>query len=87
MNKEAVLSRINEIGIVPGIRTVSAEDAHFAADAVSSGGIQLRSTVSRSIGSNGSTVFAATEARLCGVRAAAARASSAFACAWAPSCH
>ena len=41
MNKEAVLSRINEIGIVPGIRTVSAEDAHFAADAVSSGGIPI----------------------------------------------
>jgi 2-dehydro-3-deoxyphosphogluconate aldolase/(4S)-4-hydroxy-2-oxoglutarate aldolase len=41
MNKEAVLSRINEIGIIPGIRTASAEDAHFAADAVASGGIPI----------------------------------------------
>jgi len=41
MNKEAVLSRIHEIGIIPGIRTASSEDAHFAADAVSSGGIPI----------------------------------------------
>jgi 2-dehydro-3-deoxyphosphogluconate aldolase/(4S)-4-hydroxy-2-oxoglutarate aldolase len=41
MNKEAVLARIHEIGIIPGIRTASGEDAHFAADAVSSGGIPI----------------------------------------------
>jgi 2-dehydro-3-deoxyphosphogluconate aldolase/(4S)-4-hydroxy-2-oxoglutarate aldolase len=41
MKKEEVLARIYEIGIIPGIRTASGEDAHFAADAVSSGGIPI----------------------------------------------
>jgi 2-dehydro-3-deoxyphosphogluconate aldolase/(4S)-4-hydroxy-2-oxoglutarate aldolase len=41
MNKEAVLTRIHEIGIIPGIRTASGEDAHFAAEAVCSGGIPI----------------------------------------------
>src|SRR5271169_4236352 len=41
MKSEEVLSRIHEIGNVPGIRTSSGQDAHFAADAVSSGGIPI----------------------------------------------
>ena len=41
MNIEEVRARIHEIGIIPGIRTASAEDAHFAADAVASGGIPI----------------------------------------------
>jgi 2-dehydro-3-deoxyphosphogluconate aldolase / (4S)-4-hydroxy-2-oxoglutarate aldolase len=41
MKTEDVLSRIHEIGIIPGIRTSSGQDAHFAADAVASGGIPI----------------------------------------------
>src|SRR5271154_3995337 len=41
MNIEEVRARIHEIGIIPGIRTASGQDAHFAADAVSSGGIPI----------------------------------------------
>jgi 2-dehydro-3-deoxyphosphogluconate aldolase/(4S)-4-hydroxy-2-oxoglutarate aldolase len=41
MNIEEVRARIHEIGIIPGIRTASAEDAHFAADTVASGGIPI----------------------------------------------
>ena len=41
MNKEAVRARIEEIGIIPAIRTASAEEARFAAEAVSSGGIPI----------------------------------------------
>jgi 2-dehydro-3-deoxyphosphogluconate aldolase/(4S)-4-hydroxy-2-oxoglutarate aldolase len=41
MTIDEVLSHIHAIGIIPGIRTASAEDAHFAADAVASGGIPI----------------------------------------------
>ena len=41
MKIEEVLARIHEIGIIPGIRTSSGQDAHFAADAVASGGIPI----------------------------------------------
>src|SRR5271170_5806953 len=41
MNIAEVRARIHEIGIIPGIRTASAEDAHFAADTVASGGIPI----------------------------------------------
>jgi 2-dehydro-3-deoxyphosphogluconate aldolase / (4S)-4-hydroxy-2-oxoglutarate aldolase len=41
MTIDEVRSRIHEIGIIPGIRTASAQDAHFAADAVASGGIPI----------------------------------------------
>lgn len=41
MKKAEVCELIREIGIVPAIRVSSPEDAHFAADAVSSGGIPI----------------------------------------------
>jgi 2-dehydro-3-deoxyphosphogluconate aldolase / (4S)-4-hydroxy-2-oxoglutarate aldolase len=41
MNKKEVCSLIQEIGIVPAIRVSSAEDAHFAAEAVSRGGVPI----------------------------------------------
>jgi 2-dehydro-3-deoxyphosphogluconate aldolase/(4S)-4-hydroxy-2-oxoglutarate aldolase len=41
MNKEEVRARIEEIGIIPAVRTASAEEARFAAEAVSSGGIPI----------------------------------------------
>jgi 2-dehydro-3-deoxyphosphogluconate aldolase/(4S)-4-hydroxy-2-oxoglutarate aldolase len=41
MNPDEVRARINEIGIIPAIRTASEEDARFAVEAVSSGGIPL----------------------------------------------
>jgi 2-dehydro-3-deoxyphosphogluconate aldolase / (4S)-4-hydroxy-2-oxoglutarate aldolase len=41
MNKQDVCDRIQEIGIVPAVRVSSAEDARFAAEAVSSGGIPI----------------------------------------------
>jgi 2-dehydro-3-deoxyphosphogluconate aldolase/(4S)-4-hydroxy-2-oxoglutarate aldolase len=41
MNKEQVRARIQEIGIIPGIRVSSPEDALFAAEAVASGGIPI----------------------------------------------
>ena len=41
MKKEEVLARIHEVGIVPGIRTSSAEDGRFAADAIAKGGIPI----------------------------------------------
>ena len=41
MKKEEVLTRVHEIGIVPGIRTSSAEDGRFAADAIAKGGIPI----------------------------------------------
>ena len=41
MKKEEVHARIEEIGIVPAVRVSSAEDAHFAAEAVSRGGIPI----------------------------------------------
>jgi 2-dehydro-3-deoxyphosphogluconate aldolase/(4S)-4-hydroxy-2-oxoglutarate aldolase len=41
MTAEQVRSRIEEIGIIPGIRLSSAKEALFAAEAVSSGGIPI----------------------------------------------
>jgi len=41
MNKEVIRARIEEIGIIPAIRTASAEEARFAAEAVTSGGIPI----------------------------------------------
>jgi 2-dehydro-3-deoxyphosphogluconate aldolase/(4S)-4-hydroxy-2-oxoglutarate aldolase len=41
MKKEEVRARIEEIGIVPAVRLYSAEDARFAAEAVSHGGIPI----------------------------------------------
>jgi 2-dehydro-3-deoxyphosphogluconate aldolase/(4S)-4-hydroxy-2-oxoglutarate aldolase len=53
MKREEVRARIEEIGIIPAIRVSSAEDARFAADAVSSAGIpivELTLTVPGAIG-------------------------------------
>ncbi|MGC1416830.1 MAG: bifunctional 4-hydroxy-2-oxoglutarate aldolase/2-dehydro-3-deoxy-phosphogluconate aldolase [Candidatus Acidiferrum sp.] len=41
MKKTEVCALIREIGVVPGIRVMSAEDAHFAAESVSHGGIPI----------------------------------------------
>ena len=41
MKKEAVRGWIEEIGVIPAVRVSSAEDALFAAEAVSSGGIPI----------------------------------------------
>ncbi len=41
MNKAEVCALIKEIGIVPAIRVSSAEDAHFASEAVTSGGVPI----------------------------------------------
>jgi 2-dehydro-3-deoxyphosphogluconate aldolase / (4S)-4-hydroxy-2-oxoglutarate aldolase len=41
VKKEEVLAKINEIGIMPGIRTSSAEDGRFAAEAIAQGGIPI----------------------------------------------
>src|SRR5580692_10141326 len=41
MTKDEVCSRIREIGIVPAIRVSSGDDAHFAAEAVTRGGIPI----------------------------------------------
>lgn len=41
MNKQEVRRRIEEVGIIPAIRVSSTEDALFAAEAVSRGGIPL----------------------------------------------
>jgi 2-dehydro-3-deoxyphosphogluconate aldolase/(4S)-4-hydroxy-2-oxoglutarate aldolase len=41
MKKNEVCERIKEVGIIPAIRVCSAEDAHFAADSVASGGIPI----------------------------------------------
>jgi 2-dehydro-3-deoxyphosphogluconate aldolase / (4S)-4-hydroxy-2-oxoglutarate aldolase len=41
MTKEEVCARIREIGIIPAIRVSSGEDAHFAIEAVASGGIPI----------------------------------------------
>src|SRR6266481_1977644 len=40
-NKAEIRARIEEIGIIPGIRLASAEDAIFAAEAVSESGIPI----------------------------------------------
>jgi 2-dehydro-3-deoxyphosphogluconate aldolase/(4S)-4-hydroxy-2-oxoglutarate aldolase len=41
MNRTEVCELIKEIGVIPAIRVCSAEDAHFAADAVAKGGIPI----------------------------------------------
>ena len=41
MTKSDVCSRIREIGIIPAIKVSSTEDAHFAAEAVTHGGIPI----------------------------------------------
>jgi 2-dehydro-3-deoxyphosphogluconate aldolase/(4S)-4-hydroxy-2-oxoglutarate aldolase len=41
VNKQEVRSRIEEIGIIPAVRVSSTEDALFAAEAVSRGGIPI----------------------------------------------
>ncbi len=41
MKKEEVLAKIQEVGIMPGIRTSSAEGGRFAADAIAQGGIPI----------------------------------------------
>ena len=41
MNKAEVCEQIKKIGIIPAIRVSSAEEAHFAADAVAQGGIPI----------------------------------------------
>ena len=41
MNKIEVCAIIKEIGIIPAIRVSSAEEAHFAAEAITSGGIPI----------------------------------------------
>lgn len=41
MTKEEVCSRIREIAIIPAIRVASGDDAHFAAEAVTRGGIPI----------------------------------------------
>jgi 2-dehydro-3-deoxyphosphogluconate aldolase/(4S)-4-hydroxy-2-oxoglutarate aldolase len=41
VKKEEVLAKIQEVGIMPGIRTSSAEDGRFAAEAIAKGGIPI----------------------------------------------
>jgi 2-dehydro-3-deoxyphosphogluconate aldolase/(4S)-4-hydroxy-2-oxoglutarate aldolase len=41
MTREEVCKRIREIAIIPAIRVSSSDDAHFAAEAVTSGGIPI----------------------------------------------
>src|SRR5580693_6674216 len=41
MTKDEVCSRIREIAIIPAIRVSSGDDAHFAAEAVTRGGIPV----------------------------------------------
>jgi 2-dehydro-3-deoxyphosphogluconate aldolase/(4S)-4-hydroxy-2-oxoglutarate aldolase len=41
VNKQEVRQRIEQIGIIPSVRVLSAEDAMFAAEAVSRGGIPI----------------------------------------------
>ena len=41
MKKEAVCGKIREVGIVPAVRTSSAEDARFAAEVVAKSGIPI----------------------------------------------
>src|SRR5260370_11612613 len=41
MQKQELRSRVEEVGLVPVIRTSSAEDARFAVEEVSHGGIPL----------------------------------------------
>src|SRR5208282_5618290 len=41
MTKDEVCSRIREVAIIPAIRVSSGDDAHFAAEAVTRGGIPI----------------------------------------------
>lgn len=41
MNKEEVCALIHKVGIIPAIRVLSGDDAHFAAEAVTDGGIPI----------------------------------------------
>ncbi|MGC2286573.1 MAG: bifunctional 4-hydroxy-2-oxoglutarate aldolase/2-dehydro-3-deoxy-phosphogluconate aldolase [Candidatus Acidiferrum sp.] len=41
MNKTEVCALIKDIGVIPGIRVSSAEEAHFAAESVARGGIPI----------------------------------------------
>jgi 2-keto-3-deoxy-6-phosphogluconate aldolase len=41
VNKDDVLSRIEEVGIIPPVRVSSADEAMFAAEAVYRGGIPI----------------------------------------------
>jgi 2-dehydro-3-deoxyphosphogluconate aldolase / (4S)-4-hydroxy-2-oxoglutarate aldolase len=41
MNKQAVRARLEEIGIIPAVRTASAEEARFAAETISRAGIPV----------------------------------------------
>lgn len=41
MNKEEVCDQIRKIGVLPAIRVSSGKDAHFAAEAVTNGGIPI----------------------------------------------
>lgn len=41
MNKEQVCDLIRQIGIIPAIRVLSSDDAHFAVEAVARGGIPI----------------------------------------------
>ncbi len=41
MNKETVRAKIQELGILPGVRTSSAEDARFAAETIGKAGIPI----------------------------------------------
>jgi 2-dehydro-3-deoxyphosphogluconate aldolase / (4S)-4-hydroxy-2-oxoglutarate aldolase len=41
MTKEQVRARIEEVGVVPAVRTSSADDARFVVDAVAGGGIPI----------------------------------------------
>jgi 2-dehydro-3-deoxyphosphogluconate aldolase/(4S)-4-hydroxy-2-oxoglutarate aldolase len=41
VKKEEVLAKIQEVGIMPGVRTSSAEGGRFAADALAQGGIPI----------------------------------------------
>jgi 2-dehydro-3-deoxyphosphogluconate aldolase / (4S)-4-hydroxy-2-oxoglutarate aldolase len=52
VKKEEVLAKIHQVGIMPGIRSSSAEDGRFAADAIAKGGIpivEITMTVPRAI--------------------------------------
>src|SRR5579871_2417884 len=41
MTKKEVSDRIREIAIIPAVRVLSGDDAHFAAEAVTHGGIPI----------------------------------------------
>ena len=41
MGKKEVCARIEEVGVIPAIRVSSNEEAHFASEAVASGGIYI----------------------------------------------